>query len=134
MHCVAADWRDALVRVCADAIDEATRALNNGAFGIVMPHVDTAKEARLLPGVPLPAEGRRSWGGPPAVYGYQPPAMAEAQKAINDEILTVVMIESPEAVRNSADIAAVDGIDVLLIGTSDLSSELGIAGQWAIRK
>ena len=55
--------------------------------------------------------------------------MAEAQKAINDEILTVVMIESPEAVKNAADIAAVDGIDVLLIGTSDLSSELGIAGQ-----
>ena len=59
----------------------------------------------------------------------RPPAMAEAQKAINDEILTVVMIESPEAVKNAADIAAVDGIDVLLIGTSDLSSELGIAGQ-----
>jgi len=63
------------------------------------------------------------------VYGYQPPAMAQAQKAINAEILTVVMIESPEAVGNSDAIAAVDGVDVLLICTSDLSSELGIAGQ-----
>ena len=119
-----------LVRVCANAIDEATRALDNGALGIVMPHVDTAKEARrIAEAFRYPPQGRRSWGGPPAVYGFRPPAMAEAQKAINDEILTVVMIESPEAVKNAGDIAAVDGIDVLLIGTSDLSSELGIAGQ-----
>jgi 2-keto-3-deoxy-L-rhamnonate aldolase RhmA len=55
--------------------------------------------------------------------------MQEAQKAINGAILTVVMIESPEAVRNAEAIAAVEGVDVLLIGTSDLSSELGVAGQ-----
>ena len=119
-----------IVRACANAIDEATRALDNGALGIVMPHVDTAKEARrIAEAFHYPPRGRRSWGGPPAVYGYQPPSMAEAQKAINDEILTVVMIESPEAVKNADGIAAVDGVDVLLIGTSDLSSELGVAGQ-----
>jgi 2-keto-3-deoxy-L-rhamnonate aldolase RhmA len=119
-----------IVRACANAIDEATRALDNGAQGIVMPHVDTAKEARrIAEAFHYPPEGGRSWGGPPAIYGYRPPAMAEAQKAINAEILTVVMLESPEAVKNAADIAAVDGIDVLFIGTSDLSSELGVAGQ-----
>lgn len=119
-----------IVRACANAIDEATRALDNGAQGIVMPHVDTAKEARrIAEAFHYPPQGHRSWGGPPAIYGYRAPAMADAQKAINDEILTVVMIESPEAVKNAADIAAVDGIDVLLIGTSDLSSELGVAGQ-----
>jgi 2-keto-3-deoxy-L-rhamnonate aldolase RhmA len=124
-----------LVRVCANAIDEATRALDNGALGIVMPHVDTAKDARrIAEAFRYPPQGGRSWGGPPAIYGFLPPAMAEAQKAINDELLTVVMIESPEAVKNSGDIAAVDGIDVLLIGTSDLSSELGIAGQMGHRK
>ena len=73
--------------------------------------------------------GRRSWGGPPAVYGYQPPATAEAQTAINGEILTIVMLESPEAVRNADAIAAVPGVDVLFIGTSDLTAELGISGQ-----
>jgi 2-keto-3-deoxy-L-rhamnonate aldolase RhmA len=119
-----------IVRACANAIDEATRALDNGALGIVMPHVDTAKEARrIAEAFHYPPQGRRSWGGPPAVYGYRPPSMAEAQKAINDEILTVVMIESPEAVKNADAIAEVDGVDVLLIGTSDLSSELGVAGQ-----
>ncbi|HUN40983.1 MAG TPA: aldolase/citrate lyase family protein [Acetobacteraceae bacterium] len=119
-----------IIRACATAIDEATRALDNGAQGIVMPHVDTAKEARrIAEAFHYPPQGHRSWGGPPAIYGYRAPAMAEAQKAINAEILTVVMIESPEAVKNAADIAAVDGVDVLLIGTSDLSSELGVAGQ-----
>jgi 2-keto-3-deoxy-L-rhamnonate aldolase RhmA len=124
-----------LVRVCANAIDEATRALDNGALGIVMPHVDTPQEAqRIAEAFRYPPRGRRSWGGPPAIYGYRPPAMAEAQQAINNEILTVVMLESPVAINNAAEIAAVDGIDVLFIGTSDLSSELGVAGQMGHQK
>ena len=119
-----------IVRVCAGAIDEATRALDNGALGIVVPHVDTAKEAqRIAEAFRYPPQGRRSWGGPPAVYGYRPPSTHEAQAAINAEILTAVMLESPEAIRNADAIAAVDGVDVLFIGTSDLTAELGISGQ-----
>ena len=119
-----------IVRVCAGAIDEATRLLDNGALGIVVPHVDTAKQAqRAADAFHYPPMGHRSWGGPPPAFGYLPPAIADAQKAINDEVLTIAMIESPEGVKNAGDIAAVDGIDVLLIGSSDLTSELGIAGQ-----
>jgi 2-keto-3-deoxy-L-rhamnonate aldolase RhmA len=125
----------AIVRVCAGAIDEATRLLDNGALGIVMPHVDTAKQAqRIADAFLYPPAGTRSWGGPPPIYGYMPPPVAEAQKEVNDEILTVVMIESPEAVANAEAIAAVDGIDVLLIGSFDLTSALGIAGQMGHRK
>lgn len=119
-----------IVRVCAGALDEATRALDNGAMGIVAPHVDTAAEAqRIAEAFHYPPTGRRSWGGPPALYGYAPPATAIAQEAINGEILTVVMLESPEAIRNADAIAAVPGVDVLFIGTSDLTAELGISGQ-----
>jgi 2-keto-3-deoxy-L-rhamnonate aldolase RhmA len=119
-----------VVRVCAGAIDEGTRALDNGALGIVVPHVDTAKQARrIAEAFHYPPDGHRSWGGPPAVYGYAPPGVAEAQRVVNAEILTVVMIESPEAVANAPAIAAVEGVDVLLIGTSDLTAELGISGQ-----
>jgi 2-keto-3-deoxy-L-rhamnonate aldolase RhmA len=125
----------AIVRVCAGALDEATRLLDNGALGIVVPHVDTAKQAqRIADAFHYPPAGTRSWGGPPPIYGYMPPHVAEAQKAVNDEILTVVMIESPEAVENAGDIAAVDGIDVLFIGSFDLTSALGIAGQMGHRK
>jgi 2-keto-3-deoxy-L-rhamnonate aldolase RhmA len=124
-----------IVRVCSGAIDEATRALDNGALGIVMPHVDTAKQARrIADAFRYPPLGSRSWGGPPAVYGYRPPATEEAQKAVNAEILTVVMLESPEAIENAADIAEVDGIDVLFIGTSDLTASMGISGQMGHRK
>ncbi len=119
-----------VVRVCAGARDEATRLLDNGALGIVVPHVDTAAEARgVADAFHYPPEGRRSWVGPPAIYGYRPPGVAQAMAAINREILTVVMIESPQAVENAEEIAAVRGVDVLLIGTFDLTAELGIAGQ-----
>ena len=124
-----------IVRVCAGAIDEGTRALDNGAMGIVVPHVDTAAEAkRIAEAFRYPPQGRRSWGGPPAIYGYRAPSNAEAQAAINQEILTVVMLESPEAIRNADAIAAVDGVDVLFIGTSDLTAELGISGQMGHQK
>jgi 2-keto-3-deoxy-L-rhamnonate aldolase RhmA len=119
-----------IVRVCAGALDEATRALDNGALGIVVPHVDTAADAkRIADAFHYQPMGHRSWGGPPAVYGYQPPATEEAQAAINAGILTIVMLESPEAIRNAAEIASIDGIDVLFIGTSDLTAELRISGQ-----
>ncbi len=120
-----------LVRVCAGALDEATRLLDNGALGIVVPHVDTAKQARHIAEVfHYPPGGTRSWGGPPPAYLYQAPAdVGEAQAAINDEVLTVVMIETAEAVKNAADIAAVPGIDVLLIGSFDLTTDLGVPGR-----
>jgi 2-keto-3-deoxy-L-rhamnonate aldolase RhmA len=119
-----------IVRICAGALDEGTRALDNGAAGIVVPHVDTVEQARqIAKAFRYPPLGSRSWGGPPALFGYKAPGHAEAQAAINPEILVVAMIESPAGVANAEAIAAVDGIDGLLIGTSDLTAEMGISGQ-----
>jgi 2-keto-3-deoxy-L-rhamnonate aldolase RhmA len=119
-----------VVRVCAGAIDEATRLLDNGALGITVPHVDTAEQARAIAtAFHYPPQGKRSWGGPPAVYSFRPPHVAEAQAAINKEVLTIAMLESPLAIENASAIAAVEGIDVLLIGTFDLTAEMSISGQ-----
>jgi 2-keto-3-deoxy-L-rhamnonate aldolase RhmA len=119
-----------LVRVCADALDVGTRALDNGAQGIVVPHVDTAAQARrVADAFRFPSAGNRSWGGPPYVYNLRGPAIDVAQGEINRETLIVAMIETPEAVANADAIAAVEGIDVLLFGTSDLTTTMGIAGQ-----
>jgi 2-keto-3-deoxy-L-rhamnonate aldolase RhmA len=119
-----------IVRVCAGAIDEATRALDNGALGVIIPHVDTPAQAqRIGDAFRYPPVGHRSWGGPPAIYGYDAPSTAEAQESINFEVLTIVMVESAESIRNADAIAAVEGIDVLFIGTSDLTADLGISGQ-----
>jgi 2-keto-3-deoxy-L-rhamnonate aldolase RhmA len=119
-----------IVRIAANALDEGTRCLDNGALGVIVPHVDTVVEAkRLARAFRYPPIGSRSWGGPPAAFGFRAPGNAEAQAALNGAILVVAMIESPEGVANAEAIAAVDGIDVLLIGTSDLTAEMGISGQ-----
>ena len=119
-----------IVRVCAGALDEGTRCLDNGALGVIVPHVDTAARAKeIAQAFRYPPIGHRSWGGPPAAFRYMAPGNAEAQAALNEAVLVVAMIESPQAVENAAAIAAVEGIDALLIGTSDLTAELGISGQ-----
>jgi len=73
--------------------------------------------------------GHRSTGGPPAQFGYRPPSPVETQKTLNAELLVIPMIETPQAVENADKIAAIEGIDALLIGTNDLALEMGIAGQ-----
>lgn len=119
-----------IVRVCKDALHEGARCLDNGAMGVVVPHVDTAEEAKAVArAYRFPPVGERSWGGPPAVYGFAPPDAAAAQAELNREVMIAVMIETPEAVENAEAIAAVEGVDVLMFGTSDLTATMGIAGQ-----
>src|SRR5260370_35282851 len=55
--------------------------------------------------------------------------MADMTRRSDDNTLITVMIETPKAVRNAEAIAAVPGIDSLLVGSSDLSMEMGIPGE-----
>ena len=119
-----------IVRICRGAIDEGTRALDNGAMGIVVPHVDTADEARqLVDAFRFHPIGHRSTGGAPAQFAFRAPPAPDMQRILNAEILVIPMIETPKAVESAEAIAAVEGIDALLIGTNDLALEMGIAGQ-----
>jgi len=119
-----------IVRVPYGQYDMATRVLDGGAMGIVVPHVDTADEAATIADrLRYPPVGHRSVAGAMPQLGFAQLPMAEAAKAVNDALLVVVMIETPLAVRNADAIAAVPGIDALLIGTSDLTMEMGIPGQ-----
>lgn len=119
-----------IVRVCKDALHEGTRCLDNCAMGVVVPHVDTAEEARAVArAYRFPPQGMRSWGGPPFAHGLAAVSPAEAQAGYNREILIACMIETPEAVANAEGIAAVPDIDVLMCGTSDLTATMGIPGQ-----
>lgn len=119
-----------VVRVPKGRYDLATRALDGGAFGIVVPHVDTAEEAReIVDRLKYPPIGHRSAAGGMPQLGFAPTPLAEAAVAVNAAMLVVVMLESPEAIANADAIAAVPGVDVLLIGTNDLTCEMGIPGQ-----
>src|SRR5215472_4029060 len=109
----------------------ATRALDNGALGIVMPHVDTAAEAReVVNRLKYPPVGHRSMGGIGPHYGLRSASSGEAAAALNAANLTIVMLETPTAIANAEVIAAVPGIDVLLIGTNDLCAEMSIHGDF----
>jgi 2-keto-3-deoxy-L-rhamnonate aldolase RhmA len=109
----------------------ATRALDNGVLGIVMPHVDTAEEAReVVDRLKYPPQGHRSIGGVGPHYGLRGLSVGEQAAALNAANLTIVMLETPTAINNADAIAAVPGIDVLLIGTNDLCAELGIHGDF----
>jgi 2-keto-3-deoxy-L-rhamnonate aldolase RhmA len=119
-----------IVRICAHSLDEGTRGLDNGALGLVIPHVDTVEQARaLVAAFRFAPMGHRSTGGSNACFAYRPPPAAEAQKILNAELLIIPMIETPQAVENADAIAAIAGIDALLIGTNDLTLEMGIPGQ-----
>lgn len=120
-----------LVRVPGFAHHHATRALDSGAQGIIVPHVDDVQTARrMVDNTRYPPLGHRSIYGasPQAAFGKHP--LAELMKALNDATFLVLMIESPQAVAAADDIAAIEGVDALLIGTSDLTAEMGIPGQF----
>ncbi len=109
----------------------ATRALDNGAMGIVMPHVDTAAEAReVVEKLKYPPIGHRSVGGWGPHYQLGKLSTGDAVKALNAANLTVVMLETPTAIANADEIASVPGVDVLLIGSNDLCAEMGIPGDF----
>src|SRR3954453_4850156 len=109
----------------------ASRILDNGAQGIVFPHVDNASEAlRVANACRFPPVGKRSMGGGLQQTGFASMPIGETARAVNEETLVVVMIESPQGVANCEEIAAVPGVDALLIGTNDLCFEMGIPGQF----
>jgi len=119
-----------IVRVPAGQWDVASRALDGGAQGIVMPHVNSVEEAAAaVDRLRFPPLGHRSTLGGLPQYDYLPVKTSQVTSEINAVTLLAMMIESPRAVDNAAAIAGVEGIDVLFVGANDLASELGIPGQ-----
>jgi 4-hydroxy-2-oxoheptanedioate aldolase len=116
-----------LVRVPNGEYALATRLLDNGAVGIVVPHVETAEEARAIAErLRYPPEGHRGVFSMMPQFDYKPtPDLTATLNATN---LIAVMLESRQAIDNAEAIAAVPGIDILLIGTNDLSIDMGVPG------
>ncbi|HEU4440468.1 MAG TPA: aldolase/citrate lyase family protein [Burkholderiales bacterium] len=120
-----------IVRVAGFEHWHASRMLDNGAQGIVFPHVDTKEEAQKVANAcRYPPVGKRSMGGALAQLGFASIPVGEAARLVNEETIVVVMIESPQGVANADEIAATKGVDALLIGTNDLCFEMGIPGQF----
>ncbi|MCW5622133.1 MAG: aldolase [Burkholderiales bacterium] len=119
-----------LVRVPNGELALGTRCLDAGALGVVIPHVDTPEEARaMVDAFRFAPQGHRSIGGAYPQFGFAPAPAVEVVTQLNAATLVVAMIETPRAVENAEAIAAVPGIDILLMGTNDLCLEMGIPGQ-----
>jgi len=118
-----------IVRIPKGEFSIATRLMDNGALGIVVPHVDTAEEARLIVDkLRYPPVGQRAIFSSVPQYDFRTMNAAD-MAALNAANLIVVMLESCKGIDNAAQIAAVPGVDVLLIGTNDLCVDLGITGE-----
>jgi 2-keto-3-deoxy-L-rhamnonate aldolase RhmA len=119
-----------IIRVPAHDAFHSTRLLDCGAQGIVVPHVNNAAEARkVVDFCRFPPLGHRSIPGSMPQTLFQALPIAETVELVNSETLVVVMIETAEGLERVDEIAAVEGVDCLLVGCTDLAAELGMTGQ-----
>jgi len=116
-----------LIRVPWNSGDWIKRALDAGAYGIVVPMVnDRADAEAAVQATRYPPLGTRSIGGSRTrLYGGQ-----DYVEHANDEILLVVQIESAQAVENAREILGVPGIDAYFVGPGDLCASLGLPNTW----
>lgn len=99
--------------------------LDMGAAGLLVPHVDTVAQAHALVAHARFRGGHRGYSGSPRFAGYGTMGMKQALAA-GDQALVICQIESPQAVENAAQIAAVPGVDGLFVGRADLALEMGL--------
>ncbi|MFT5389969.1 MAG: 2-keto-3-deoxy-L-rhamnonate aldolase RhmA [Gammaproteobacteria bacterium] len=120
-----------MVRVIGHDHWQASRVLDCGAMGVVIPHVDTPEQARsAVDACKYPPRGHRSMAGGFPHFDFAPVPPAEAAAIHNENVLLAVMIETPLAVENADAIAAVEGVDILHVGTNDLLAQMGLHGQF----
>src|SRR6201995_870396 len=119
-----------MVRVPANTPEYIQRVLDAGALGVIAPGVRSAEEARaVVKAAKFAPLGERGAGGALPHLGFRPFPTAEANAAINDATMVIVQFESAEAVDKAEEIAAVEGVDMVLIGVNDLLADMGLAGQ-----
>ncbi len=120
-----------LVRVPSQDPTVIARVLDGGAAGIIVPHVDSVAEAQeVVAAARFPPVGRRSISGPTVISGFGPRSPSELTACLERRTAVAVMVETPNAVRAADALAAVPGIDMILIGVSDLTAEMGIHGDY----
>jgi len=108
-----------------------SRVLDGGALGIIAPHVRSAEDAcAYVRAAKFPPLGERSAAGPLPHLHYRSFATAEADAALNAATLVMVQFESAQALAKADEIAAVDGVDMVMIGSNDLLADWGLAGQY----
>ncbi|MDA0270289.1 MAG: aldolase/citrate lyase family protein [Chloroflexi bacterium] len=124
-----------IARIPDHADSTILRYLDRGVQGIIVPHVNTADEARsiALAARFQPRGHRGASGGRPHGYNVEL-GRDQSMKFINDQLLVIPMCEEVEAVTNLEDILAVDGIDMVHCAANDLGQSMGYPGDAEVRR
>jgi 2-keto-3-deoxy-L-rhamnonate aldolase RhmA len=119
-----------LVRVPAAEYHLLAGALDVGPLGVMVPMVESAEQAaRIVASAKYPPLGRRGVG---ILYrdDWIEGSVARTMEQANRELLLVAQIETAAGLAHAEEIAAVEGIDVIWLGQYDLTTSLGIAGEF----
>ncbi len=135
---------DAAAQICACALDIGIvplvrtaerdlgvigRLLDGGAMGIIGPRIETPEQAaEVVAACRFPPHGHRSAVATLPFVEYRRLPAATLYEMANKATLVNILIESPRGIDNIEAIASVPGVDLISIGTNDLSAELGVAG------
>ncbi|HEY2531243.1 MAG TPA: aldolase/citrate lyase family protein [Xanthobacteraceae bacterium] len=107
------------------------RTLDGGALGIIAPHVRSAAQAReYVRAAKFPPLGERSAAGPLPHLHYRSFSAAQSNAALDAATMVIVQFESDEALTRADEIASVDGVDMVMVGTNDLLADWGLPGQY----
>jgi 4-hydroxy-2-oxoheptanedioate aldolase len=125
----AAELADAtpIIRVQSHDPSTITRALDRGAGGVQVPHVNTRAEAEaVVRHAKFAPIGHRGFAGGRAAFGE---TMRDFTRRANEETMVVVMLEEVEALQNLDDILETEHVDVFFVAPGDLAQSMGHPGQ-----
>src|SRR6266849_5354270 len=115
---------DTAALICAAALD-------GGVLGIIAPRVESAEEAQdIVAACRFPPFGHRSAVATLAHVGFQKMPAAQFNRTMNEATVVKILLESPRGIENAEAIAALPGVDIVGIGTNDLTAEMGVEGQF----
>ncbi|KAK5094755.1 hypothetical protein LTR24_003455 [Lithohypha guttulata] len=129
VHAIASCGVSPVVRIAANEGWMVKRALDAGAHGVLCPLIYSVEDAKkLVDSAKFPPRGRRGFGSPFSMGAFDAKgdlSGLDYMQNANDNLLTMVQIETKEALDAVEQIAKVDGIDVLFIGPWDLGNNIG---------
>ena len=108
------------------------RLLDGGVLGIIAPRVETAEEAQeIVAACRFPPFGHRSASCHAGSRRFSRRCRPEEfNRTMNQATVVKILLESPRGIENAEAIAALPGVDIVGIGTNDLTAEMGVAGQF----
>lgn len=130
LHAISGTSAATVVRIAENETPRFKRVLDLGAGGVMVPYVNTAEEAKAaVAAVRYPPRGIRgvSKFNRAASFGSD---FEDYYARAHERIVTMAQIETPESLQCVDSIASVDGVDVLFVGPLDLTTNLGIQGQF----